>query len=90
MKYFYSFIKMMISLMSYNLRFSSFKGTWVAQSVKRLTLDLGSGHGLTVPEFESCIGLCTDSMKPARDSLSLLLFLSVPHQLSLSLYQKKK
>ena len=27
-------------------------GTWVAQSVKRLTLDFGSGYDLTVHEIE--------------------------------------
>ena len=29
-----------------------FRGTWVVQSVKRLTLDLSSGHDLTVHEIE--------------------------------------
>ena len=42
---------------------------WVAQSVKHPTLDFGSGHGLTVCEFEPCIGLCADSAQPAWDSL---------------------
>ena len=46
-------------------------GTWVAQLVKRLTRDLGSGHDLTVCEF-----------KPALDSSltveSLLGILSLP------------
>ena len=28
------------------------RGTWVAQLVKHLTLDFGSGHDLTVREFE--------------------------------------
>ena len=37
----------------------------VAQSVKCLTLDFGSGHDLTVCEFEPCIGLCVDSLEPA-------------------------
>ena len=32
--------------------------------------DLGSGHDLTVCETEPHIGLCTDSEKPAWDSLS--------------------
>ena len=45
-------------------------GAGVAQSVKRLTLDFGSGHDLTVHEFEPCIGLCSDSEEPAWDSLS--------------------
>ena len=38
---------------------------WVVQSVKRLTLDFGSGHDLSVCEFEPCIGLCADSAEPA-------------------------
>ena len=33
----------------------------MAQSVKRPTLDFGSGHDLTVREFQSCVGLCADS-----------------------------
>ena len=37
----------------------------MAQSVKRLTLDFGSGHDLTVYEFEPRIGLRVDSMEPA-------------------------
>ena len=32
-------------------------GAWVAQSVKRLTLDFSSGHDLTVSEFEPYIRL---------------------------------
>ena len=50
----------------------------MAQSVKRQTLDFGSGHDLTVREFEPCMGLCADSVEPAWDSLS-------PFSLSLSL-----
>ena len=34
------------------------QGAWVARSVKRPTLGFGSGHDLTVPEFEPRIGLC--------------------------------
>ena len=45
----------------------------MAQSVKHPTLDLGSGHDLTVPEFEPCIGPLADSVEPAWDSLSLHL-----------------
>ena len=44
-------------------------------SVKRLTLAFGSGHDLTVCEFELPIGLCADSPEPAWDSLSLCLSL---------------
>ena len=32
--------------------------------------DFGSGHDLTVCEFEPHIKLCADSMEPALDSLS--------------------
>ena len=42
----------------------------MVQLVKLLTLDSGSGHDLTVCEFKSRIGLCTDSAEPAWDSLS--------------------
>ena len=71
-------------------------GAWVSQSVKHLTLDFGSGHDLMVREFEPRIGLCTDSMEPAWDSLSLPLSLPLPMlvlalslSLSLSLSQNK-
>ena len=50
----------------------------MAQLVKRLTLDLGSGHDLAVREFEPCVGLCTDSTDRAWDSLSLSLSLPLP------------
>ena len=48
-----------------------FRGTRVAQWVKRLTLDLDSGHDLMVHEVKPHIGLCADTTKPAWDSLSL-------------------
>ena len=54
----------------------------MVQSFKRLTLDLGSGHDLTVREFEPYIGLCTDSAEPAW--LLGILSLSLPLSLSLS------
>ena len=60
----------------------------MAQSVKCPTLDFGSGHDLTVCEFEPCVTFCTDSAEPAWDSLSssLSLPLSLPvFSLSLSL-----
>ena len=38
---------------------------WVAQLVKYLTLDFGSGHDFMVCETEPCIGLCVDSTEPA-------------------------
>ena len=43
----------------------------MAQSVKSLTLGFHSGHDLTAHEFRPHIGLYTDSMEPAGDSLSL-------------------
>ena len=56
-----------------------FRGTWVTQSVKCLTLDLGSGHNLMVCEFKPLVGLCADSMELAWDSLSpVFLSLSAP------------
>ena len=41
----------------------------MAQTVKRLTLDSGSGPDLMVCGFEPCVGLCTGDMEPAWDSL---------------------
>ena len=45
--------------------------TWVAQLVKYLTLDFGSGHDLTVMKLSPLFGLLADNMDPAWDSLSL-------------------
>ena len=39
-------------------------------SVKRPTLDFGSGHDLMVGGFEPRVGLCTDTVEPAWDSVS--------------------
>ena len=44
--------------------------TWEAQLVKHLTLDFGSGHDLTVCEFEPRIGLPAVSTEPNFDPLS--------------------
>ena len=46
-------------------------GAGVVQSVKHQTLGFGSGTNLTVREIELCVGLCTDSVEPAWDSISL-------------------
>ena len=43
------------------------QGLWVAQLVKRQTLDFGSGHDLLVGEIEPCSGLWADSVEPAWD-----------------------
>ena len=61
----------------------------MAQWVKRSTLDFGSGHDLTVPEFEPCIRLCTDSEVPVWDFLSPSLCPSPALSLSLSLSLSK-
>ena len=64
---------------------ASFREPWGALSVKRLTLGFGSGHDLTVCEFEPHVRLCADSSEPAWDSLSLSLSLSLPLPCSCSL-----
>lgn len=46
------------------------RGAWVAQSVKRPTLDFGSGFVRSSP--------CADSAEPIWDSLSLPTSLSLP------------
>ena len=45
-------------------------GAWVAQSVKHLTLGFGSGHDLTVCEFESSVRLHTNETETPSDGLS--------------------
>ena len=45
--------------------------TWVAQSVKCLTLGFSSGYDLVIGEFQPHIKLHADSAEPAWDSLSL-------------------
>ena len=54
------------------------RSAWVAQSIKRLTLNFSSGRELRVCKIEPFIGLCADSQ-------SLLGILSLPLLLSLSL-----
>ena len=56
----------------------------MAQLVKHPVLGFGSGHDLTVREFEPCVGLCADSAEPAWDSFSLSLRHDPAHALSLS------
>ena len=60
-------------------------GAWVAQWVKHLALDFGSGHDLTVREFEPRVGLCAEGAEPAWDPLSLSLSLCLFPALSRSL-----
>ena len=51
----------------------------MAQSVKHPTLNLGSGHDLTVCGIRPRVRLCADRVKSAWDSLSLLLCPSPAH-----------
>ena len=55
---------------SLQIRKTGLRGACVAPSVKHLPLDFGSGHDLTVCEIEAHMGLCTDSVALAWDSLS--------------------
>ena len=59
------------------------RGSWVSQSVKHLMHDFGSGHDVTVREFELHVGLPDDGVEPAWDSLSPSL--SAPPPLSLKI-----
>ena len=62
----------------YDSRRRDRRGAWVAQSVKHPTLDFGSGHDLTVCEFEPHVGLCTDNVQSLLGILSLSFSLSLP------------
>ena len=64
------------------------RGTWVAQSVKHLTLDSGSGHDLLVHEIKSPIGLCMMTAWGLLGILSLPLSLSALTLLACSLFPK--
>ena len=57
----------------------------MAQSFKCLPRDLGSGHDLTVREFQPCVRLRADGVEAAWDSFSLSLCLSPAPLLVLSL-----
>ena len=45
----------------------------MAQSIRHLILDFGSGHDAMVREIKPCIRFYADSMEPAGDSHSLSL-----------------
>ena len=66
----------------------------MAESVKHLTLDLGSSHDLMVCEFQPHIGLCADSVDGAYLGFSVSSLSAPPptraHTLSLSLSLKNK
>ena len=57
----------------------------MAQSVKGLTLDIDSGHDLTVVRSSPIVGLCTVSAEPTWESPSPSLSLSLPCSLILIL-----
>ena len=89
--YLYNSKKMKSTQMSIKNRMN--RGTWVAQSVKRPTPDLSSGHDLTVREFEPCIRLCADSSESGACfgfCVSLSLCPSPAHTLSLSVSKINK
>ena len=60
----------------------------MAQSVEHSTLGFGSGHDLTVREFEPHVGLCVGSVDPAWGSLFLSLCPSPAFALSLKINLK--
>ena len=64
------------------------RGTWVAQVVKRPTLDFHPGHDLTVGGFQPHVGLCVDSVESACDSLSPSVSASPQPALSLGIYPR--
>ena len=57
----------------------------MVQPVEHSTLDFGSGHDLTVGEFEPRVRLYSDSMEPIWDILSLSFCLSLSLSLSLKI-----
>ena len=59
------------------------QGAWVAQLVQRPSLDLSSGHDLTVHGIKSCIRLCADSTGFFPPSPSAPWLLTRMHALSL-------
>ena len=64
------------------------KGAWVAQLVKRPTLDLDSGHDLMVHEFEPRVRLCAErGLLEIPSPISLCP--SPKHACSLTLSQNK-
>ena len=64
----------------------------VAQLVKRLTPDFGSGHHLAVHEFEPRVRLCANSVGRAWDPLSPSLCPSSPPPIKINkeIHLKKK
>ena len=73
----------LVKVENYNVR-----GTWVAPSVMRPTLDVSSDHDLPVCGIEPRVGLCADTAEPAWDSLSPPA--PSQHALSLKINKLKK
>ena len=61
---------------------------WLSPLSVQLLISAQVTHDLTVWGMEPWVGLCTDIVEPAWDSLSLPLSLSAPHPLVLSLSLK--
>ena len=75
-----------MNLENITLQERRWKGVWVAHSIKLPILGFGSGHDLMVCGLKPHNRLCTDSMEPAWDSLSL----SLPSSLSKLINKLKK
>ena len=61
----------------------------MAQPVKQLTPDVGSGHDLTVHEIEHFMDLYSERTEPAWDCVFLPLSLPLPRSHVFSLSQNK-
>ena len=72
--------------LKYNFKTSCERSAWGAQSVKHMTLDFGSGHGLVVPfvSLSPVSGFCWQCGVCLGFSLSLSVSLSLSLPLSLS------
>ena len=79
-----------IILHFYKFKLQDYRATWVAQSVKCLTLDFGSGHDLTVCGIEPHVRLHTQHEPCLRFSLSSLSAPPPAHALSLKKINIKK
>ena len=69
----------------FSIKMKGTRGAWGAQAVTRLTLDLNSGHDLTVHGFESRVRLSADSRDCLGFCVSLSLCPSPGHALSVCL-----
>ena len=65
------------------------RGAWEVQSVKYLTLDFSSGHDVMVREFKCHVGDSALTVRSLLGILSLSLYLSPAHTVSVSLKMNK-